>query len=521
MDVREANLPGLEHIDVNHWYYDAKYQLIKAFVTQQVAGLEGITVLDVGCGSGILLRQLAADCPNASWRFIGYDPYREQAPTWDDPRMRFTRTLDAAVHADVVLMIDVIEHVCNDHLFVRNLLADILRNQTRTRAQPLHVLATVPAHQYLWSRHDEFLGHTKRYALSELVAVFPQEVRPICRHYFYAAILPVVVPLRLLRRNAPLASDMRPARPLLNRLLKGLLRGERLLAPYNRLTGLTALYGGTIVKLADDARRPPRPPERLRGQVRIIVPAYREQRRLPRLLGQVAATAQAGLFPHHLTITIADDGSPKPESEAMQLQVENLRQQFPLLADRLEFRRFAVNHGKGYVLRSLFAETLTAGACETVGFLDADGSTPFTEILRGLELLEGADGLDVVIGSRIRCLGRTLGRRWQRHLSGRIFATIVGMLFGIPIYDSQCGAKLFRLRVLDQALLQLCADNRWLFDTQLLIALWTRGQTIHEMPVDWRETEGSKVSLLRDSTRMLVGLLKFRTAMARHRLRAP
>lgn len=249
-----------------------------------------------------------------------------------------------------------------------------------------------------------------------------------------------------------------------------------------------------------------------RGPALIVIPAYNEGRRLPALLEEVAGLLRGRGDVH---VLVADDGSQRDESQAVEASVARAAEslgggpQGPLRHERHER-----NRGKGAVLREAFAAH--ASGYEVLGFLDADGSTPFAEALRLLDLLRAhGDAWDACIGCRLKCLGIPVDRKVSRHAIGRVFATLVSSLFGIPVYDSQCGAKVFKASLLTPELLDLCDDDRWLFDTQLVISLWSRGARIRECPVAWHDVPGSKVSLLTDPPRMLAGLLRFRHRLSR------
>jgi dolichyl-phosphate beta-glucosyltransferase len=118
-------------------------------------------------------------------------------------------------------------------------------------------------------------------------------------------------------------------------------------------------------------------------------------------------------------------------------------------------------------------------------------------------------GVTGVVGSRIRMLGRKVQRNPLRHYLGRVFATFVSSWFSQDVYDTQCGLKLFEREALRRHL-QIPDDERWVWDTQLLLSMLHAGERIHELPVDWRETGNSKVSLLRDPLTMIWHLVTFR-----------
>src|SRR5262249_27785523 len=92
---------------------------------------------------------------------------------------------------------------------------------------------------------------------------------------------------------------------------------------------------------------------------------------------------------------------------------------------------------------------------------------------------------------------------------GRIFATFVSVLTGIGIYDSQCGLKVIR-RDAFASIEEHLKETRFAFDVELTLLLLANGFRIREVPINWKEVPGSKVSIVRDSIRMFSGVLQIR-----------
>jgi hypothetical protein len=102
-------------------------------------------------------------------------------------------------------------------------------------------------------------------------------------------------------------------------------------------------------------------------------------------------------------------------------------------------------------------------------------------------------------------LGRSIDRHWKRHVVGRLYATLVGMMINEGIYDSQCGFKVIPADAF-AAVADLLQEDRFAFDSELVAALSDVGYALEEIPVDWNDVPGSKVSVIRDSLRMTASL---------------
>lgn len=242
--------------------------------------------------------------------------------------------------------------------------------------------------------------------------------------------------------------------------------------------------------------------------VTIVIPCYNEAYRLPGFLNDLCREFQAL---SHIDLLIVDDGSEAEHFRAIEQCVGTMRSTYGV---PIELVRQPVNGGKGAALATGFERAHT----DIVGFIDADGSISASECRRLVEFfLRAPSDLGGMIGSRVKMLGRRVERKLSRHLVGRVFATILSNLFDLEVYDSQCGCKFFR-RSQVLPLLPHVDSRQWLWDTQLLVLCLTCGVTIVEEPISWKETPGSKVSVLSDSVMMFLGLLKFKRKLATTRL---
>lgn len=232
MDIKEEQLLGAAAS--RHWYYLAKGRALRSFLGNSPAG----EVLDVGAGSGIFSRQLLENglCRSA----VCFDPFyqEEREEQHAGKPIRFIQKLDS-VSQDLVLMMDVLEHVDDD--------VGLLREVTASMPSSGRVVITVPAFQFLWSGHDVFLEHRRRYTLRSLERVVRAAgLRPVRTRYFFASLLPAVAAVRLGQRLLMQRSLLEPRSSLaaypgwLNALLAGIHQAEgRVLFPFNKLAGLT------------------------------------------------------------------------------------------------------------------------------------------------------------------------------------------------------------------------------------------------------------------------------------------
>src|SRR5439155_4840561 len=109
-----------------------------------------------------------------------------------------------------------------------------------------------------------------------------------------------------------------------------------------------------------------------------------------------------------------------------------------------------------------------ANGADYVGYWDADLATPLQAIPEFLEVFAERPGLELVCGARVRLLGRDIRRTRRRHYLGRAFATVASWLLQLSVYDTQCGAKLFRASPRITAVFNQPFHTRWLFDVEIL-----------------------------------------------------
>ena len=124
------------------------------------------------------------------------------------------------------------------------------------------------------------------------------------------------------------------------------------------------------------------------------------------------------------------------------------------------------------------------------------------------------EGFDVVVASRVVAGARILTPQpTRRRLSGLAFRSLVRSLGLSSLHDTQCGFKLLR-RATVEPILRAIETKGFAFDVELLARAERAGLRVAEVPVDWRDSRGSKVRLFPDALRMASDLIRIRVRLA-------
>jgi dolichyl-phosphate beta-glucosyltransferase len=240
--------------------------------------------------------------------------------------------------------------------------------------------------------------------------------------------------------------------------------------------------------------------------IAIVVPCYNEETRLPE------ATFVSFALAHPETrFVLVNDGS----TDQTLGRLQQIRAQ---VGARIDVLNLPQNRGKAEAVRLGMLRAFELG-CELAGYWDADLATPLQEIPRFVDVLRRLPACLMVFGARVQMLGRTIERGAARHYLGRVFATTASALLDLSIYDTQCGAKLFRVTEDTRALFAEPFAVGWTFDVELIARLIQRqrqrggrpvSELIYELPLDnWHDVAGSKVAPL-DFVRGIAEVLRIR-----------
>lgn len=225
MDLKETDILG-DSIG-EHWYYCSK-----AAATRRMLGEAPIKrILDVGAGSGFFSHHLLTHtAAREAWCVDISYPADFSATTAGKP-VHYRRAIDS-VDADLVLLMDVLEHVDDD--------LGLLKSYVDKVPSGSRFLMTVPAFRFLWSGHDDFLEHKRRYTLGQFEALTEKAGLTVERGaYYFGAVFPMAVASRLIPGSSTPRSQLKKHHPLVNALLKTLCRLELPLMNLNRVAGLS------------------------------------------------------------------------------------------------------------------------------------------------------------------------------------------------------------------------------------------------------------------------------------------
>ena len=222
----------------------------------------------------------------------------------------------------------------------------------------------------------------------------------------------------------------------------------------------------------------------------IVVPCFNEVTRLSvTSFRSFASRWSEGAF------LLVNDGSTDDTSGLLRALQESMPESFTTLD-------LPQNAGKAEAVRRGF-ELAFKSTPDYVGFWDADLATPLEAVPLFEAVFAERPMVEMVFGARVKLLGRRIERRRVRHYLGRCFATATALVLGLEIYDSQCGAKLFRNTEILRSIFKEPFLSRWIFDVEILARLvrlkrpWPPvnvATIVYELPLpEWVDKAGSKV----------------------------
>ena len=222
-------------------------------------------------------------------------------------------------------------------------------------------------------------------------------------------------------------------------------------------------------------------------RLQLVVPCYNEAPRLDTdaFVRFVTARSDVGLL-------FVNDGSTDTTAQVLEKLAEKC-------AGRVDTVLLPKNRGKAYAVHCGMVAAIEKQP-ELVGYWDADLATPLDAIDEFIRVLDTHPDIDIVIGSRVKLLGRHIDRHAHRHYAGRVFATAASLALRLDVYDTQCGAKIFRVNPPIRRVFATPFVSKWVFDVEILaryahiVGAGSAASSIYELPLTaWTDVPGSKV----------------------------
>jgi len=242
------DLKELEQIDsggLQHWYYRSKFLAVKHLIRN----IRAEKILDVGAGSGIFSKMLLMDNFSRSAYCLDTGYKYDRAEFINGKKILYINNIDL-ITQNLVLFMDVMEHVHDDTAF--------LREYVEKMPDGCYVLISVPAFMFIWSQHDTFLNHQRRYSRTQLEKVICESgLDLIDTRFFFGLIFPLAACLRILsrfRKKEEAKSDLVPCPPWLNRSLIHIHDLES-----KTLFRINKWFGLTLFCLAKKPKQSPNP----------------------------------------------------------------------------------------------------------------------------------------------------------------------------------------------------------------------------------------------------------------------
>jgi glycosyltransferase involved in cell wall biosynthesis len=171
-----------------------------------------------------------------------------------------------------------------------------------------------------------------------------------------------------------------------------------------------------------------------------------------------------------------------------------------IITERVDIVNPGYNSGKAEAVRIGINHVFNKKIYQFIGYWDADLSTPLDESIIMLDYAKKSGDYKLIIGSRIKRLGADIRRSPKRFYLSRLFATVASIMLGLPVYDTQCGAKLVHFSIVESVFNQ-SFQSKWLFDIEIIARLInifgnaSARKLIIEVPLHtWIEMGNSRIS---------------------------
>ncbi|MBX4212392.1 glycosyltransferase [Candidatus Pacearchaeota archaeon] len=234
-------------------------------------------------------------------------------------------------------------------------------------------------------------------------------------------------------------------------------------------------------------------------KVSIIIPAYNEEKRIGKTLESYSSYFEA------LRLKKKIDYEFVVVINATKDRTEEIVKKFSKRNSRIKYLNL-LKGGKGYAVIEGFRDALKRKS-NLIGFVDADMATPPEAFYY---LVEHIDSYDGIIASRY-IKGSIVKPKpsFSRIISSRIYNILIRTLFFVPYRDTQCGAKLFTRKSLEQTI-DSFTMSQWAFDLDVIYHIRKNNFSIKEVPTIWSDKQYSKINFIKAGPKMALGIVRLR-----------
>lgn len=225
----------------------------------------------------------------------------------------------------------------------------------------------------------------------------------------------------------------------------------------------------------------------------INIPVYNEELDLPKNIPVLYTFCTQYLSNYDWKIVIVDNAS----KDTTWQKVEELSKQFPGKVAGLHLDR----KGRGWALRQAW----TKSQADYVSYMDVDLASDINVFPSMIKMLD--EGYDLVTGSRNLPRSNVIGRTFLRELMSKTYITLVKLIHGTKLSDTQCGFKAVR-RLAFVIIEPLIENNLWFFDSEMVIILERAGFKVADVPIKWVDDRHTTVKIANDSWEEFSGLLR-------------
>ncbi len=227
-----------------HWYYQSKLKPLITYTRNVLRSVPQLTIVDVGSGSGFFAISLEKQFPDKIKKvyLVDINYTAEEMSATRGAKIENTLAIPDKIDNGLVIMMDVLEHLEDDLKMLNEIKANCVGESN-------YFFITVPAFYSLWSGHDVYLGHYRRYKIATLSAVLNKAKYNIKNtYYLYGSLFPMVWLARKLSnmKKQEAVSNMKPFNPLTNKILLGLTSAEMKITSANKIFGVTCVSQGKI-----------------------------------------------------------------------------------------------------------------------------------------------------------------------------------------------------------------------------------------------------------------------------------